>query len=367
MIPYGRQHVDEDDIVAVVGVLRGDWLTQGPAVEAFEAALCETTGADHAVAFASGTTALHAAMWSAGIGPGCRVVTSPLSFVASASCALWVGAEPSFVDIDPTTLGMDMRRVRMTDALVPVHYAGLPLDLRGLAERPRVIVEDAAHALGARTADGPVGNCTRSDMCVLSFHPVKAITTGEGGAVTTRSAELAERLRTFRNHGIVRRPHEGGWYYEVDRLAPNGRITDLQCALGVSQLRKLERFVGRRNEIAERYRALLADLPLTLPPAAPAGTRHAYHLFAVQVDDRRRVYDDLRAAGIGVQVHYVPIYRHPLFARRGFVPEQFPNTEAVYARLLSLPCHPGLDDATQDVVVATLRRVLDPVAAGRGA
>ena len=359
MIPYGRQQIDDDDIAAVVAVLRGDWLTQGPAVEDFEAALAATTGARHVVAFANGTLALHAAIWAARVGPGDNVVTSPLSFVASASCALWVGATPALVDIDPKTLNLDLGAVDECDALVAVHYAGLPADLAKLRHRPRVIVEDAAHALGALTPDGPVGNCAHSDMTMLSFHPVKTITTGEGGAITTNSTELAERLRRFRTHDMQRRPDLGGWYYEIAELAPNARITDMQCALGVSQLRKLEQFVTRRNQLANRYRTLLEDLPVVAPPEAPSGFRHAYHLFPVQVPDRARVYEDMRAAGIGVQVHYVPIYRHPLIARLGVTPDQFPETEHVYAGLLSLPLHAGLSDDDQDRVVDALRAALD--------
>jgi dTDP-4-amino-4,6-dideoxygalactose transaminase len=356
VIPYGRQQIDDDDIAAVVSVLRGDWLTQGPAIEAFESALCAVTGAAHAVAFATGTIALHAALAAAGIGPGDTVTTTPLSFVASASCALWVGAEVRFVDIDPKTLNLDPGQVSTTDALVAVHYAGLPVDLRSLPHRPRVVVEDASHALGAATPDGPVGNCARSDMCTFSFHPVKTITTAEGGAVTTNSAALAERLRRFRNHGSVRRPDLGGWYYEIEELAPNARITDMQCALGTSQLGKLPRFVRRRNELAERYHELLADLDVELPPDAPEGFRHAYHLFPIRVANRRAVYDALRADGIGVQVHYVPIYRHPLFARASFTPDDFPETEQAYRGLLSLPLHPGLTHEDQDRVVSALER-----------
>ncbi|GIU85793.1 MAG: UDP-4-amino-4,6-dideoxy-N-acetyl-beta-L-altrosamine transaminase [Acidimicrobiia bacterium] len=355
MIPYGRQSIDDDDVAAVVAVLRGDRITQGPAVERFEDALRAVTGARHAIAFASGTAALHGAMWAAGIGPGDTVATSPLSFHASASCARYVGASVRFVDVDPDTLNLDVGAVPECDALVAVHYAGLPVDLAALARRPRVVVEDAAHALGATTPDGPVGNCARSDMCVFSFHPVKTVTTGEGGAVTTNSDGLAERLRRFRSHGIRPAPEHGGWAYDIDELGHNFRITDLQCALGTSQLAKLERFVTRRNELAARYRALLADAPLELPPAAPPGWRHAYHLFPVRVADRRRVYEAMHAAGIGVQVHYVPIYRLTAYARLGHRPADFPGTERAYAGLLSLPLFPGLTEADQDAVVARLR------------
>jgi perosamine synthetase len=358
-IPYGRQSIDDDDIAAVVDVLRGDWLTQGPAVERFEASLCSVTGSAFAVAFASGTVALHASLWAAGVGKGDTVSTSPLSFVASASCALWVDAQPTFVDIDPKTLNLDLANIGRCDALVAVHYAGLPIDLSALVARPRVLIEDAAHALGASTPDGPVGNCARSDACVFSFHPVKTITTGEGGAVTTNSLELATRLRRFRSHGMDPRPEHGGWFYEVSELTPNARISDLHCALGTSQLAKLERFVTRRNELALRYQDLLAPLDVEPAPSAVAGSRHAYHLYPVRVPQRRAVYDTMRAAGIGVQVHYVPIYRHPLFAPLGIAPSDFPETERAYAGLLSLPMYPGLTDAQQNRVVEALAAALD--------
>ncbi len=357
MIPYGRQLVEADDIAAVTRVLEGGRLTSGPALEEFETSLREHTGARHAVAFANGTAALHGALTAARIGPGDRVLTSPLSFVASANCARFVGATAGFVDIDPKTLNLDPASVGDCDALVAVHFAGLPVDLPSLHNRPRVVVEDAAHALGASTPDGPVGNCARSDLCTFSFHPVKAVTTGEGGAVTTNSDDLADALRRFRSHGMVRHPEHGGWYYEVETLGYNYRLTDIQAALGTTQLRKLARFVGRRNELATRYRELLAGLPIDLPPEAPPGVQHAYHLFAVRVPNRRAVYDAMHAAGIAVQVHYVPIYAHPLYAGAGSAAE-FPETERAYAGLLSLPLFPALTDAEQDRVVETLARCL---------
>jgi dTDP-4-amino-4,6-dideoxygalactose transaminase len=359
-IPYGHQAIDDDDIAAVVDVLRGDWLTQGPAVERFEAALCAVTGAEYAVAFANGTIALHASLWATGIGKGDTVSTSPLSFVASASCALWVEALPSFIDIDPKTLNLDLGNLGRCDALVAVHYAGLPIDLAGMVSRPRVVIEDAAHAIGAHTPDGPVGNCAHSDACVFSFHPVKTVTTGEGGAVTTNSAELAARLARFRSHGIVPRPQHGGWFYEISELTPNARISDIQCALGASQLAKLDRFVQRRNEIADRYDELLAGIDVEVAPAALPGFRHAHHLYPVRVPNRRSVYEAMRADGIGVQVHYVPIYRHPLFAPHGFAPSDYPETERAYQGLLSLPIYPGLTDHEQTRVVDALASALVP-------
>ncbi len=359
-LPYSRQVIDDDDVAAVIAVLRSDRLTTGPAVDQLEAALAAKVGARHAVTFANGTAALHGALAAAGIGPGDRVVTSPLSFAASATCALYVGAQVGFADIDPDTLNIDLDAVPPCDALVAVHYAGLPCDLASLPRRPRVVVEDACHALGAATPDGPVGSCAHSDMTVFSFHPVKSITTGEGGAVTTNSAELAASLRRFRSHGMVARPEDGGWCYEIDEVAYNYRLTDMQAALGSSQLGKLGSFVAMRNALADRYRNLLADARgVVLPPAAPrAGWRHAYHLFAVQVADRRSVYDSMHAAGITAQVHYVPIYRHPLYARMGFTPDQFPNTERAYAGLLSLPLFPTLTRSDQDRVVDVLAHAL---------
>lgn len=357
MIPYGRQSIDDDDIAAVVDVLKGDWLTQGPAVEIFEQSLATATGARHAVAFTNGTAALHAACVAGGIGPGDRVATPSLTFVASANGARYTGAEIELVDIDSQTLNIDLDRLPdQVDALVAVHFAGLPLDLSRLRRRPRVVIEDAAHALGASTPDGPVGNCAHSDMCTFSFHPVKHITTGEGGAVTTNSDELATRLKRFRNHGIERRPERGHWYYEVVELGWNYRLTDLQAALGTSQLTKLERFVTRRTTLAHRYRELLADLPVTLPPSAPPGSRHAYHLFPVQVGERDRVFDDLRRRGIAAQVHYIPIHHHPLYAAHRQDP--LPMTEQAFQRLLTLPLYPALTESDQDTVVDALRATL---------
>lgn len=375
-LPYGHQSIDESDIRAVVEVLQGDWLTQGPVVDAFERALVEQTGATYAVAFNSGTAALHAACAAARIGEGDEVLTSALSFAASANCARYVGAMPGFVDIDPCTLeapseafvGASSERTR---GVVPVHFAGRASDLsslQGLREQGVFVIEDAAHALGAVGPHGPVGNCAASDMACLSFHPVKSVTTGEGGAVTTNDEGLAQRLRTFRTHGIERRapagdPEAGGWYYEIDELGMNFRITDIQCALGVSQLRRLDAFLERRNEIAAFYRELFTGTRVELAAAADAGELHAYHLVVALLPEgvsRRAVYDDMRAAQIGVQVHYVPIYWHPYYQRLGFERGLCPNTERTYARSLSLPVFPGLEDSDVERVAATL---LDAVAA----
>jgi perosamine synthetase len=376
-LPYGRQTIDAADVRAVVDVLGGDWLTQGPTIAEFEQALADQVGAAHAVAFNSGTAALHAACAAAAIGPDDEVLTSAFSFAASANCARYVGAMPRFADTDPVTLvtpaeAFALAANERTRAVVPVHYAGRPVDLSLLAplrERGIVVIEDAAHAIGSVGADGPVGNCASSDMACFSFHPVKTITTGEGGAVTTNDARLAERLRAFRTHGMVRDPSgaEGGWYYEIDELGFNYRITDIQCALGLSQLSRLEEFVERRSEIADLYRTLLAGTGIEIPPPPPAGQVQAYHLVVALLPDgveRRKVYDLMRAAGIGVQVHYIPIYWHPYYQRLGFERGLCPETERTYARCISLPEYPTLADEDVDRVV---RELLTAVEAARGA
>lgn len=359
MIPYGRQHIDDGDIAAVVEVLRSDWLTTGPTIDRFETAVAEYVGAAHAVAFSSATAALHGACAAAGLGPGDVVATSPLTFIASANCARYVGAQPALIDIDPTTLNMDVQHIDGSlDALIPVHYAGLPVDLSYLPRRPRVIIEDASHALGAYTPHGPIGNCVHSDMCVFSFHPVKPITTGEGGMVTTNNDELADRLRRFRSHGIVRSANPHSWEYNAIDLGFNYRMTDIQAALGLHQLSRLDEFIDRRNALADRYRELLADLPITLPPSAPTGTRHGYHLFAIQVPERERVFTTLREAGVGVQVHYVPVHHHSVSTDIHIPPEGFPHADRVYAGLISLPLYVDLTESEQDRVVAELRAAL---------
>jgi len=358
MIPYGRQSIDVDDIAAVVDVLRADWLTQGPTVERFEADVAKRVEARHAVAFSSGTAALHGAAFAAGWGPGDVVVTSPLTFMASANCIRYVGATPSLVDIEQSTWNLDLAQiVESVAGIVPVHYAGLPVDLSSWTQGGTV-VEDAAHALGASTPDGPVGNCARSDMCCFSLHPVKPITTAEGGIVTTNDDGLAQRLRRFRSHCIVRRPELGGWYYEISEVGFNYRLTDVQAALGISQLRRLDWFIARRNEIAEQYRELLSCLPIGLPPEAPDGFVHGYHLFPVLVRHRREVYDRMLASGVATQVHFVPVHHHPLSADIGLSPDGLPICDEVYERLLSLPMFPDLRDDDVVTVVEALHAIV---------
>lgn len=359
MIPYGRQQIDSDDIAAVEQVLRSDWLTTGPAVTEFEDALADYVGASYAVTFSSATAALHGACAIAKLGPGDLVHTSPLTFIASANCARYVGATPALIDIDPDTFNIDLQKVNETlTAVIPVHYAGLPVELSHLPSRPQVIIEDASHALGARSTTEKVGATTMSDMCVFSFHPVKPITTGEGGAVTTNNAEFAQALREFRSHGIVAGSDPYSWKYDAATVGYNYRMTDLQAALGLSQLKKIDRFIDERNEIAMRYREKLAGLPLELPPAAPEGALHGYHLFAIRVQNREHVFAELRKRGIGVQVHYIPVHHHSVSSDITIPPEGFPETEKVYEGLISIPTYPGLTTQQQNTVISTLTSVL---------
>jgi perosamine synthetase len=372
-IPYGRQCIEDDDVTAVVEVLRGDWLTQGPDVRLFEEAFAAACQAPHAVAFSSGTAALHAAVHTTGLGAGEELLTSAITFAASANCGAYVGARPTFADIDPATQNVSAQTIAAaltpaTRCVVPVHFAGLPAPVAAIREAVGddvAIVEDAAHAIGALTPAGPVGCCRHSDMAVFSFHPVKTITSGEGGMVTTRDAATAERLREFRSHGMVKDParlerHEGSWHYEQHDLGFNYRLTDIQAALGRSQLAKLERFVARRNELALRYRELLGDVEcLELAPAAPPGHRHAHHLFVVRHRDgagaRRRLYEGLHARGILAQVHYRPVYLHPWYMRTyGYGPGLCPAAEDYYAGCLSLPCFPALTAEQQERVAAAV-------------
>jgi UDP-4-amino-4,6-dideoxy-N-acetyl-beta-L-altrosamine transaminase len=376
-IPYGRQTIEDDDVRAVVDALRGDWLTQGPTVAAFEEDFAAACDVPYAVAFSSGTAALHGAAFAAQIGPRDELVTSAITFAASANCGAYLGATPRFADIEPTTWNVSAATVgamvtERTRLVIPVHFAGLPApmaELRASLPPEVTLVEDAAHALGAHVGGELVGSCTHSDMAVFSLHPVKAIATGEGGMVTTRDAALAERLRLFRSHGLTKDPdrltrNDGPWYQEQQELGFNYRLTDVQSALGRSQLPKLERFITRRNEIAERYRQELAgEDALELPPAAPTGSRHAYHLFVVRARGgavhRRRLYDGLREREIYCQVHYSPVYFHPWYARTyGYAEGLCPNAEEYYAGCLSLPCFPTLTERAQAHVIASVREVL---------
>jgi UDP-4-amino-4,6-dideoxy-N-acetyl-beta-L-altrosamine transaminase len=373
-IPYGRQSLDDRDVQAVVETLRGDWLTQGPAVAEFEEAFAAACDVPYAVAFSSGTAGLHAAAFAAGAGPGDELVTSALTFAASANCGAYLGATPTFADIERDTWNVSAATVsaalsERTKVVVPVHFAGLPApvaEIRELVGPDVAIVEDAAHAAGSATPDGPVGACRHADMAVFSFHPVKPITTAEGGMVTTRDPELRDRLAAFRTHGFAAHAEidDEPWLRLQHALGFNYRLTDVQSALGSSQLAKLDAYVARRNEIAGRYREALAEVEaLELAPAAPAGSRHGYHLFIVRHRDgaeaRRRLYLRLRERGILCQVHYVPVYRHPWYAETyGYAPGLCPEAERYYEGCLSLPCFPALTDADQHRVIAEVREAV---------
>lgn len=378
MIPYGRQDITPADVEAVSAALRSDWLTQGPAVPRFEEQLAARSGAKHALAVNSGTSALHLACLALGMGPGDRLWTSPNTFAASANCARYCGAEVDFVDIDARTYNMSVTaleaklkeaeaRGALPKVVVPVHFGGQSCDMpaiRALGERYGFrIIEDASHAVGGRYRAEPVGSCRWSDIAVFSFHPVKIVTSAEGGACLTNDAALASRIALLRTHGITRnaaemtRAPEGGWYYEQIALGLNYRMTDLQAALGASQLERLEDYVARRNALAERYDRLLASLPLVTPWRAP-DVLSAFHLYVVRVERRRAVYDAMRAAGIGVNVHYIPVHLQPYYRQLGFSEGQFPQAERYYREALTIPLYPTLTHEEQDRVVAALTRAL---------
>lgn len=378
-IPYSTQDIEADDVAAVTAALTSPFLTQGPAVPAFEAAFAARHQVPHAVAMTNATAALHLSCLALGLGPGGRLWTTPNSFVASANCGLYCGAEVDFVDIDPVTRNMSVAALEAKlaqgpapDIVVPVDFAGVPADvaaMRALADRYGFrILEDASHATGAERHGRPVGS-ELADIAVFSFHAVKVVTTGEGGMAVTRDPELARRLRSLRSHGITRDPAEfvgeapGGWHYEQQALGWNVRMTDVQAALGLSQLRRLEAMQAARERLAARYDRLLDGLPLLLP-ARVEGVRSAWHLYVVEVDEaqtpvsRRALFDALRAAGIGANLHYAPIHLQPFWRARGFAPGDFPAAERYGARALTIPLFPKLTDAQQDRVVEVLRGAL---------
>jgi perosamine synthetase len=382
-LPYGRQCLEEDDREAVLRVLSGDWLTQGPAVGAFEEALAESCGARHAVAVSSGTAALHLACLAAGVGPGDFGITSPITFVASANCVAYCGGIPGFADIDSRTACLDPAALdelcarRRPKVIIPVDFAGQPADLPAIQAVARrygaVVIEDAAHALGAGYEHKgrwyKAGSCAHTDLAIFSFHPVKHITTGEGGAILTNSPELHSMLLRLRTHGVTRDAalltrNDGPWYYEQHDLGYHYRITDIQCALGLSQLRKLDRFVERRRALVERYRQALTDLrdDLTLLLEEP-GKRSSYHLLVARIEGgagrRRRVFDSLAARNIRCQVHYIPVHLQPWYQQHlGTREGDFPRAEAYYAGCVSLPLFPAMSDGDVDRVSCALRAVL---------
>jgi len=375
-IPYGRQWVDEDDIQAVCSVLRGDLLTQGPVAMRFEKKLCELTGAKYCLSMANGTAALHLAVMALDIEKGMEGITSTNTFVASSNAFVYSGLKPVLADIDSRTFNvypddLAKRINKNTRVIIPVHFAGQPCDTKKIRELvgPGVkIIEDAAHAIGSKYEDGSmVGACRHSDMTVFSFHPVKTITSGEGGAITTNDKELYERLKAMRICGVVRDMPEkpGPWYYEVQYLGFNYRLTDIHCALGMSQLAKLDKFVERRRQIVARYNTELAGLPvLTLPYERP-GVFSAFHLYVTLIDfeklgkSRKQVIETLVAEKIGTQVHYIPVHAQPYYRKEfGYKHGDLPNAEKYYEQALSLPLYPRMTDDEVGHVIKHVKRVL---------
>lgn len=389
-IPYGRQSIDDADIEAVVKVLKSDYLTTGPAVAAFEKKVADYVGAKYAVAVSNGTAALHVACLAAGIGEGDEVITTPITFAASANCVLYCGGTPVFADIDPDTYNispaeLERKITSRTKAIIPVHYTGQPCDMDAILEIARkhdlLVIEDGAHALGASYKGKKIGSI--ADMTCFSFHPVKPVTTGEGGMIVTDNEELYRKLVLYRSHGITRdndmmQQYEdqlrqsmdpalqeaaemlrgdvmdpGGWYYQQLELGYNYRITDIACALGASQMDKLDRFLERRRQIAKKYDEAFADIPQIKTPWQQEGCQSGWHLYMIQTMERsrREVFDGLRQAGIGVNVHYIPVYRHPYYQRNGYAGVHCLNAEAFYERAVSLPIFPGLTGSQQDYVI----------------
>ena len=376
MIPYGKQDIDADDVAAVVATLKSDWLTQGPAVERFEQAVAAHCDVPYAVAVNSATSALHIACLAAGLQPGDAGWTSPNTFVASANAIAYCGGRPDFVDIDAHDWNLDVElleqklRQGAPKLLIPVHFGGLSCAMQRIGQLAEefgfAVIEDASHAIGARYRGRPVGCCDHADMAVFSFHPVKIVTTGEGGVIVTKRRDLFERLQRLRSHGITRdaalmdAAPDGPWFYQQIELGYNYRMTDIQAALGASQMRRLEPFVERRAALARRYDAALADLPVTRQQhhAAAASAHHLYVVLCREDSDRRRVFERLRAAGIGVNVHYIPVHLQPYYRQLGYAAGDFPEAERYYRRALSLPLYYALSESEQDQVIAALREAL---------
>ncbi|MHA7834811.1 MAG: UDP-4-amino-4,6-dideoxy-N-acetyl-beta-L-altrosamine transaminase [Algiphilus sp.] len=381
MIPYGRQVISNDDILAVEAVLRSDFLTQGPVLPRFERAVADRVGAAHAVAANSATSVLHIACLALDLGPGDLLWTSPITFVASANCGRYCGAEVDFVDIDPETFNICPQALeakleaaeqagRLPKVIVAVHMCGQSPDMARIAELARArgvrLIEDASHAIGADYQGRPVGGCQYSDVTVFSFHPVKIITTAEGGMAVTNDAGLAARMDRLRSHGITRDPElmthapDGPWYYQQLELGWNYRMTEIQAALGLSQLDQLDAFIQRRRELADQYDDLLGNLPLRCP-GRQAGAASSWHLYVIRLEKavrHRTVFEALRADGIGVNLHYIPVHLQPYYRELGFGPGDFPASEDYYSRAVSIPLHAGLTDDEQAQVVETLKGVL---------
>ena len=373
MIPYGRQTIEEDDINAVIEVLKSDYLTTGPKIAEFEKSVADYVGAKYAVAISNGTSALHAACFAAGIGPGDEVITTPITFAASSNCVLYCGGTPVFADIDPKTYNIDPDDIRKkitdkTKAIIAVHLAGQPCDMDEIhkiaKENNLIVIEDGAHALGSVYKGKKVGSL--SDMTTFSFHPVKPITTGEGGMIVTDNEEFYKKMVLFRSHGITRDKtmmtrNDGPWFYQQFDLGFNYRITDIQCALGCSQMKKLDRFLAKRKEIVLRYNEAFADCENIVTPYQLPETESGWHLYIVQVKncDRKQIFEALRDKGIGVNVHYIPVYMHPYYQEHGYKDVHCKNAEEVYSHIISLPLYPGLTEEQQNYVIDTLKSLCE--------
>lgn len=373
MIPYGKQTIDQDDIQAVVDVLQSDFLTTGPKIAEFEQTVADYVGAKYAVAISNGTSALHAACFAAGIGPGDEVITTPLTFAASANCVLYCGGTPVFADVDPKTYNIDPDDIQRkitdrTKAIIAVHLAGQPCDMDAIhsiaREHGLIVIEDGAHALGSVYKGKKVGSM--SDMTTFSFHPVKPITTGEGGMIVTDNEDFYKKMILFRSHGITRDDsmmtrNDGPWFYQQFDLGYNYRITDIQCALGCSQMKKLDRFLALRKEIVAHYNEAFADCDNIITPYQLSDTESGWHLYIVQVKncDRRQVFEKMREKGIGVNVHYIPVYMHPYYQEHGYENVHCANAEEIYSHIISLPLYPGLTSEQQDYVIDTLKSLCE--------
>lgn len=372
MIPYGRQWIEEDDIQAVIEVLKSDYLTTGPKVQEFEKTVAEYVGAKYAVAVSNGTVALHAACFVAGIKSGDEVITTPITFAASSNCVLYCGGKSVFADIEADTYNIDpndiVRKItNKTKAIIPVHFAGQPCNMDRINEIAKqynlLVIEDAAHALGADYKGKKIGSI--SDMTIFSFHPVKHITTGEGGMITTNDKDLYDKLILFRTHGITRDSefmthNEGAWYYEQLDLGFNYRITDIQCALGISQMKKLDRFVTRRKEIANKYNQAFKNVQNIILPKQSNNCNSSWHLYVIQIlnKDRKQVFDKLRQLGIGVNVHYIPVYKHPYYQNNGYSKTACANAENYYKHAISIPIFPKMTDEEVDYVIENIKAII---------
>lgn len=376
-LSYGKQQIDEDDIAAVVETLRSPFLTQGPKVEEFEQSVADYVGAKYAVAFSNGTTALHGACYVAGISNGDEVITTPITFVATSNAVLYCGGTPVFVDIDEQTYNIDPLEIEKkitakTKAIMPVDFTGQPVDLDAVMEiasrHNLVVIEDGAHSLGANYKGRKIGS--QADMTMFSFHPVKPITTGEGGIITTNSEVFYEKLKSFRSHGISKTPYaieQGDWYYEMTELGSNYRMCDIQAALGVSQMRKIDGFIERRREIAALYNEKLAMIPGIILPEQLEETESGWHLFMIQLDSqvfkksRKEIFTDMREQNIGVHVHYIPVYWQPYYRELGYERGLCPVAEKWYEQALTLPIYPGMSDEDVADVVRALKDIVREV------